>query len=93
MADHASATKAHRQSLRRRSRNQGNTKRLRTGLKKFLLLIKAGRVEEAKSSIPNLYSLVDKAVDKKVLSQNAAARHKSRFTRQLNAAIVSAGRG
>ena len=92
MANHASAIKAHRQSLKRRARNKSNATKLRTGLKKFAVLVRAGKVEVAKSSVPALHSLVDKAVKKKVLSKNAAARYKSRLTRQLNAALASPGR-
>lgn len=87
MANHASALKAHRQSLRRNARNAGNRSSLRTALKRFSQLIKAGKTEEARNSISRLYSVVDKAVQKKAISRNAAARHKSRLARHLNSSI------
>jgi ribosomal protein S20 len=36
--------------------------------------------------LPQIYSRIDSAVGKGVLSKNAASRHKSRLTRHLNAA-------
>jgi small subunit ribosomal protein S20 len=92
MANHASALKAHRQSLRRNKRNSSNRSSLRTSLKKFSQLIKTGKTEEANKSIDHLYSIVDRAVQKKALSKNAAARHKSRLTRHLNSAVAAAGK-
>ncbi len=88
MANHASALKAHRQSQRRNANNTSNRSSLRTALKRFNQLIKAGKTEEARNSVNRLYSIVDKAVHKKALSKNAAARHKSRLTRSLNSAAV-----
>jgi small subunit ribosomal protein S20 len=82
LANHASALKAHRQSVRRRERNRN---RLRTALKRVSELIKSGKADEAKAALPGLYALVDKSVQKKALSPNAARRHKSRFTLAVNA--------
>ena len=92
MANHASALKAHRQSLRRNTRNVRNLSSLRTALKKFTQLIKTGKTEEAKKSLAQLYAAVDKAVQKRALSRNAADRHKSRLTKHLNSAIAEAGK-
>ena len=89
MANHASALKAHRQSLKRNAKNSSNRSSLRTALKKFSQLIKDGNTEEAKKSITDIYSVVDRAVQKKVISENAAARQKSRLTRHLNQATVA----
>ncbi len=86
MANHASALKAHRQSIKRNAKNSSQRSSLRTALKKFSQLIKDGKTEEAQKSVTRMYSIVDKAVRKKVLSRNAAARQKSRLTKHLNAA-------
>lgn len=93
MADHASAIKANRQSLRRRERNRSNRGRLKTALKRFSQQIQGGKVEEAKAGLSELYALVDKSVQKKVISKNAAARQKSRLTLRLNAALAAASKG
>lgn len=93
MADHASAIKANRQSLRRRERNRSNRGRLKTALKRFSQQIQGGKVKEAKAGLSELYALVDKSVQKMVISKNAAARQKSRLTLRLNAALAAASKG
>jgi small subunit ribosomal protein S20 len=89
MANHPSALKAHRQSLRRRSRNRGNRSALRTVLKSFSEQLPNTPPEKAGPAIAELYSLVDKAARRNSLSKNAAARQKSRLTKRLNQAILS----
>ena len=89
LANHASAIKAHRQSEKRKTRNRQNTSKLRTGLKRVRELIREGKAAEAKTALGEIYSLVDRSVQKKVLSKNAAARHKSRIT----VAVAALGQG
>ncbi|MBZ5496797.1 MAG: 30S ribosomal protein S20 [Acidobacteriia bacterium] len=92
MANHASALKAHRQSIRRKNRNRSNRSAFRTSLKTFSEKLTAGKIEDAKASLPQLYSDIDSAVDEGVLSSNAAARHKSRLSKHLNAAASPAAK-
>jgi small subunit ribosomal protein S20 len=89
MANHASALKAHRQSLRRRNRNRSNRSALRTALKTFSEKISGGKIEEARTALPQIYSEIDTAIRKGVMSENAAARSKSRLSKHLNAAVGS----
>jgi small subunit ribosomal protein S20 len=89
VANHASALKAHRQSLKHRELNRSNRSSLRTALKQFNDRLEAGKTEEAKSSLAGLYAVIDKFQHKKAISKNAAARQKSRLTRRLNAASAS----
>jgi small subunit ribosomal protein S20 len=89
MASHASALKAHRQSLKRKDWNRSNRSALRTALKRFSEQMETGKLEEARRSLARLYSLVDKAARKKAISKNAAARQKSRLTKHLNATAVA----
>ena len=93
MANHASALKAHRQSIKHREANRSNKSQLRTGLKQFSDLLETGKAETAQTSLSDLYSLIDKSVQKKALSRNAAARQKSRLTKRLNAAAAEASKG
>lgn len=87
MANHASALKAHRQSLKHRSNNRSNRSSLRTYLKQFNDQLDSEKPEEAKSSVAELYAVIDKSQQKKAISKNAAARQKSRLTKRLNAAL------
>ncbi len=84
MANHASALKAHRQSLRRRARNRSNRSALRTALRSFSDQVESLSPEKDAPSAADLYSLVDKAARQGALSKNAAARQKSRLTRRLH---------
>ena len=88
MANHASALKAHRQNLKHRIRNRGNRSSLRTSLKQFRDRLEAGKTEEAKNVLAELYAAIDTSKQKKALSANAAARQKSRLTKRLNAALA-----
>jgi small subunit ribosomal protein S20 len=90
MANHASALKAHRQSLKKKLRNRSNRSTLRTELKSFASKVEEGKVTDPKASLSELYSVVDKAAKKKALSKNAAARRKSRLSKRLNKSLVAA---
>jgi small subunit ribosomal protein S20 len=89
MANHASALKAHRQSLKHRANNRSNRSNLRSALKQFGDQLDS-KPEEAKSSLAEIYAVIDKSRQKKVISRNAAARQKSRLTKHLNAAATEA---
>jgi small subunit ribosomal protein S20 len=51
-----------------------------------------GNAEEARASLARAIQLLDKAVTKGVVHRNAAARKKSRLTRQLNALAAAPSR-
>jgi small subunit ribosomal protein S20 len=87
MANHASALKAHRQNIKHRNNNRSNRSSLRTYLKQFNDRLEAGKTDEAKNSLSELYAVIDKSQQKKAISKNAAARQKSRLTKRLSAAI------
>jgi small subunit ribosomal protein S20 len=88
VANHASALKAHRQSLRHRERNRSNKSSLRTSLKQFNEKLESGKTDEAKNSLSELYASIDKFKHKKAISKNAAARQKSRLTKRMNSAAA-----
>ena len=79
MATHASALKAHRQSLTRRDHNRDMRSTLRTAIKNIRAAIDAKDVEKAKKELPGTVSLIDKMAAKGIIHHNAAARHKSRL--------------
>ncbi len=90
MAHHASAQKHMRQSLKRRARNRSNTSLLKTQVKKLRAAIAAGDTAEAQKLLPATVGGIDKAAKKGVIHDNAAARHKSRLTRKVNALAARA---
>ena len=87
MANHASAIKADRQNKKRKVTNRSNRSSLRTSLRNFKEQLDTGKVQDAKNALPGLYAEIDVAKRKKALSENAAARQKSRLTKRLNAAL------
>jgi small subunit ribosomal protein S20 len=85
MANTRSALKRMRQSEKRRVRNAAVRTSVRTAVKTTRTSLAAASVEEARTSLARAIQLLDRAVTKGVVHKNAAARKKSRLTRQLNA--------
>ena len=83
MANHKSALKAHRQNEKNRERNRQARSRLRTSLKSMRSALKAGQSDTAKAAMNTTVSLIDKMAGKGIIHDNAAARYKSRITKQL----------
>jgi len=83
MANHPSAEKRHRQSVKRAARNQAVRSHLRTEVKKLRTLVGGGDAEQAKAAMPRVASTLDKAASKGVLHKNAAARRISRLAKQV----------
>ena len=84
MANHPSALKRYRQSQRRRAINQMSRHKLKTQMKRLRAAIATGKAAEAKPLLPQTFSLIDKSVQKGVITQNTAARYKSRLTKTVN---------
>jgi small subunit ribosomal protein S20 len=85
-----SAVKNIRKTRRRRAVNIVRRGRLRSQIKRLRLLLAKKDAGGARKELARTLSLIDKSIGKKILHRNAAARHKSRLTRQVNA--LQAGR-
>ncbi len=85
MAHHASAEKQMRQGLKHRVRNRTNLSQLKTQVKKLRAALSSGDAEAAKKLLPETMGEIDKAAKKGVVHDNAAARYKSRLSRQVRA--------
>ena len=85
MASHASALKAHRQSLKNREHNRQFRSRLRTALKNVRSAIDGNDKAAAKAALRDVVSLVDKLASKGIIHKNAAGRYKSRLANRLAA--------
>ncbi|MBM4245125.1 MAG: 30S ribosomal protein S20 [Deltaproteobacteria bacterium] len=83
MANHPSAEKRHRQSVKRAARNQAVRSHVRTEVKKLRTLLDSADAQNARTSLPKVASTLDKAASKGVLHKNAAARRISRLARQV----------
>jgi len=85
VASHASALKAHRQSLKNREHNRQFRSRLRTALKSVRSAIDGNDKADAKAALRDVASLVDKLASKGIIHKNAAGRYKSRLASRLAA--------
>jgi small subunit ribosomal protein S20 len=79
VATHASALKAHRQSLKNREHNRQFRSRLRNALKDIRTAIDANDLAAVRAALKSTTSLIDKLASKGVIHRNAAARYKSRI--------------
>ena len=79
MASHASALKAHRQSLKNREHNRQFRSRLRGALKDVRAAIDGKDLAAARTALKATISLIDKMASKGVIHRNAAGRYKSRL--------------
>ncbi len=85
MASHASALKAHRQSLKNRERNRQYRSRLRNALRDIRSAVDGNDMKAAKDALKQTVSLIDKMTTKGVIHRNAAGRYKSRLNRRVAA--------
>lgn len=79
---HASAVKAHRQTIKKTEHNRALRSKLRTGLKNIRAAIDAGDVAKAKTALSATFSLIDKMAGKGIIHSNAAGRYKSRLAKR-----------
>lgn len=84
MATHKSAEKRHRQNLQRQARNRAGRSHLRKVIKQVRQAVASGAAPDAKSQLKVAERVLDKAVAKGILHRNAAARHVSRLSRQVD---------
>ncbi|OLD57808.1 MAG: 30S ribosomal protein S20 [Acidobacteria bacterium 13_1_40CM_2_56_5] len=84
MANHPSAIKRYRQSQHRRLINQMNRHKLKTQMKRLRAAIATGKAADAKTLLPETFSLIDRSVQKGVIKKNTARRYKSRLTKTVN---------
>jgi len=76
-----------RQSLKHRDRNRRSLSQLKSQIKKLRTVLGAGKTagDDAKKLLAETAGEIDRAAKKGIIHDNAAARYKSRLSRQLNA--------
>ena len=85
MANHYSALKRARQTVKRTARNRANTSRLRTALRSFRETLAKGDKQSAEQLFRETVSALDKAIQKGTIHENTASRYKSRLSARLSA--------
>ncbi len=74
MANHESAKKAYRQTVKRTLQNKSRMSRMKTYIKKVLAAVTAGSVTEAESMFKVAQAEIMRAVKKNILKLNTASR-------------------
>jgi small subunit ribosomal protein S20 len=85
MANHKSAEKRHRQTLKRTEVNRIRVSRLRTFLKKVELAIASGNKEDATVAYAAVQPELHRGVGKGIIHRNTVARKLSRLSVRINA--------
>ncbi|PIE68489.1 MAG: 30S ribosomal protein S20 [Deltaproteobacteria bacterium] len=85
MANHKSALKRHRQSLKARSRNRMVKTRIKHSVKAVRLAIANNDVDQARQALQQATSVLDRAASKKVVHWRTAARKISRLSKAVSA--------
>ena len=83
MAVHKSAIKRHRQSLKRRVRNQETKSRVKTLVKKVRDAIASKDQNAALSQLREVNRTLRKAVSKRIIQRKTASRRLSRLSRSI----------
>lgn len=78
-----SAKKAWRQNIRRKRQNLWRKNRLKTTIKNYKKLLRAGQKEEAKKQLNAVYKIADKTAKTGIIKKGKASRLKSRLSRLL----------
>jgi small subunit ribosomal protein S20 len=85
VASHASALKAHKQSLKNREHNRQFRSRLRSALKSIRTAVDGNDLTAARDALRQTISLIDRMASKGIIHRNAAGRYKSRLTSRIAA--------
>lgn len=84
MANHKSAIKRHRQSLKARARNRAMKSRVKNAVKVLREALDTGNATQAQAALKSATSILDKAAGKKVLHWRTAGRKVSRLAQAVN---------
>ena len=85
MANHFSALKRARQTVKRTASNRANTSQMRSALRIMRESLAKGDKAAAEQTYRQTVSALDKAIQKGVLHENTASRYKSRLSARLSA--------
>lgn len=83
MPKRRAAVKSIRVDKKKHDRNVRVKRELKKTVKNFMELVTAKKIDEAKTTLKKVYSLLDKAAKKKIVHIKFADRRKSRLTKLL----------
>jgi len=85
LANSAQAKKRARQAENRRQHNTSLRSKMRTAIKKVVYAIESGEKDTASEAYKNAVPVIDSMTNKKIITANKAARHKSRLNARIRA--------
>ena len=85
MANHFSALKRARQTIKRSDRNRANRSRLRSALRDLRESLAKGDKAAAEQVFRQTVSALDKGIQRGVIHENTASRYKSRLSARVSA--------
>ena len=85
MANIKSARKRAKQAEKTRKHNMGLRSTMRTSIKKVVTACEAGDKEAAAAAYKAAVPVIDRMVNKGIVTKNKAARHKSRLNTRVKA--------
>ena len=85
MANIKSALKRARQAEKIRKHNMGLRSMMRTEIKKVVNACEAGDKAAAEAAYKAAVPVIDRMVNKRIVTKNKAARHKSRLNKRIKA--------
>lgn len=91
MANHKSAAKRARQSIRKTLTNNNRKSSVRTSEKHLTAAIAAGKVAELPTLLQNFMSQISKAAKNGVFKRETASRKVSRLSARVHATLTSKG--
>jgi small subunit ribosomal protein S20 len=91
LANSLSAKKRARQQEKRRQHNASLRSRMRTHIKKVQKAVDAGDRTAAAQALEKAVPVIDAMINKGIVHQNKAARHKSRLNRKVKALVQQSG--
>ena len=77
-------------NAKKTEQNKAIRSAVKTEMKKVDLLIKEGKLEEAKAALSAAFSAIDAACSKNIYHTNNAANKKSKLAKRVNAACATA---
>ncbi|MFC2158163.1 30S ribosomal protein S20 [Acidobacteriota bacterium] len=83
MANHMSAIRQWRKSLRRNQINRRNKSVFRSQIKSLREAIQNKDKEAAEKLLPETFSIIDQSIKKGAIHENSGNRHKSRLSQQV----------
>jgi small subunit ribosomal protein S20 len=84
LANHRSAIKRHRQSIKARMRNRAMKTKVKHAVKAVRAAVEQKDMEKASEALRSATSVLDKAATKKIIHKRNASRHISRLADTVN---------